>query len=92
MILYFMIMHKDIIVRLIFSFIFIAITFRVLGPIFMDYLKKKMPGQFLSTRAAGSGWGPPTKEKVTKMTSKEVIFQKPKTAHMGGGPMGGGAW
>ena len=41
-----MIMHKDIIVRLVFSFIFIAITFRVLGPIFFEFLKKKMPGQY----------------------------------------------
>jgi len=41
-----MIMHKDIIVRLIFSFFFIAVTLRVLGPIFIEFLKKKMPGQY----------------------------------------------
>ncbi|MDD4974922.1 MAG: DnaJ domain-containing protein [Bacteriovorax sp.] len=41
-----MLIHKDIIIRVIFSFIFIAITFRVLGPIFFKYLKKKLPGQY----------------------------------------------
>ena len=41
-----MIIHKDIIIRLIFSFIFIAITFRVLGPIILDFFKKKLPGQY----------------------------------------------
>jgi DnaJ-domain-containing protein 1 len=41
-----MLIHKDIIIRVVFSFIFIAVTFRVLGPIFFNYLKKKLPGQY----------------------------------------------
>lgn len=41
-----MLIHKDIIARVIFSFVFIGITFWVLGPIFMSYLKKKLPGQY----------------------------------------------
>ncbi len=44
MILYFMLINKEIIIRLVSSFIFFAITFRVLGPIFFDFLKKKLPG------------------------------------------------
>lgn len=46
MILYFMLIHKDIIIRVIFSFIFIGITFWVLAPVLMNYLKKKLPGQY----------------------------------------------
>ncbi|MDO9184259.1 MAG: DnaJ domain-containing protein [Bacteriovorax sp.] len=41
-----MLVHKDIIIRIIFSFIFFAITFRVLGPIFFSFIKKKLPGQY----------------------------------------------
>lgn len=41
-----MLIHKDIIMRVIFSFIFFGITFWILGPIFMNYLKKKIPGQY----------------------------------------------
>lgn len=41
-----MLIHKDIIIRVIFSFIFLGITLWVLGPIFMSYLKKKLPGQY----------------------------------------------
>lgn len=37
--------HKDIILRLVFSFIFFGITFWVLAPVLMKYLKKKLPGQ-----------------------------------------------
>lgn len=39
-----MLIHKEIIIRVIFSFIFFALTFSVLGPIFLNYLKKKLPG------------------------------------------------
>lgn len=39
-----MLIHKDIIIRLIFGFIFIAFTLRVLAPVFFDFLKKKLPG------------------------------------------------
>lgn len=46
MILYFMPINKDIIIRLVFSFIFFAITFRVLGPIFFGFIKKKLPGGY----------------------------------------------
>lgn len=41
-----MLIHKDIIIRVIFSFIFMAIVLRVLGPIFLNYLKKRLPGQY----------------------------------------------
>ena len=41
-----MIIHKDIIVRVVFTLVFCAITFQVLGPVFWDFLKKKLPGQF----------------------------------------------
>lgn len=41
-----MLIHKDIIIRVIFSFIFIAITLSVLGPVFLNFLKKKLPGQY----------------------------------------------
>lgn len=43
-----MLIHKDIIIRVIFSFIFTGITFRVLAPIFVQYLKKKLLGQHSS--------------------------------------------
>ncbi|MGZ3809456.1 MAG: hypothetical protein ACXVCE_15335, partial [Bacteriovorax sp.] len=46
MILYFMLINKDIIVRLVFSFVFIAISLRVLGPVLFTFLKKKIPGQY----------------------------------------------
>lgn len=46
MILYFMLIHKDIIGRVIFSLIFFGMTFWVLGPIFLKFLKKKLPGQY----------------------------------------------
>lgn len=39
-----MIFNKDIIIRLLFAFIFIAICVRVLGPIFLGFIKKKIPG------------------------------------------------
>ena len=39
-----MIIHKDIIIRLIFSFVLVAITIGVLGPVFINYLKMKLPG------------------------------------------------
>ncbi len=38
--------NKDIILRVLFSIAFISITFRVLVPIFVDYLKKKLPGHY----------------------------------------------
>ena len=41
-----MLIHKDIIVRVIFSFIFAGITFWVLAPVFFQYLKKKLPGYY----------------------------------------------
>lgn len=41
-----MLVHKDIIIRVIFSFIFFGITLMVLGPVFMAYIKKKLPGQY----------------------------------------------
>lgn len=44
MILYFMPINKEIIIRLVSSFIFFAITFRVLGPIFFEFFKKKITG------------------------------------------------
>lgn len=39
-----MLIHKDIIVRVIFTFVFLGITFWVLAPVFVKFLKKKMPG------------------------------------------------
>lgn len=36
--------NKDIITRLLFAIAFIAICFRVLGPIFLGYIRKKLPG------------------------------------------------
>lgn len=36
--------NKDIIVRLLFAFSFIAICVRVVGPIFLGFIKKKIPG------------------------------------------------
>jgi hypothetical protein len=41
-----MLIHKDIIIRVIFSLIFLGITLWVLGPIFMNFFKKKLPGQY----------------------------------------------
>lgn len=41
-----MLIQKDIIIRLIFGFFFIAIVAKVLGPILFGYLKKKLPGQY----------------------------------------------
>ena len=38
-------LNKDIIIRLISTFIFIAITLSVLVPLFLNYIKKKIPGQ-----------------------------------------------
>ena len=38
-------LNKDIIIRLISTFIFIAITLSVLVPLFLNFIKKKMPGQ-----------------------------------------------
>lgn len=36
--------NKDIILRLLFAIVFIAICFRVLGPVFLGYIRKKLPG------------------------------------------------
>jgi DnaJ-domain-containing protein 1 len=36
--------NKEIIIRLVFSFIFFALTFRVLAPVLFSFLKRKMPG------------------------------------------------
>lgn len=36
--------NKDIILRLLFAFAFIAICFRVLGPVFLGFIRKKLPG------------------------------------------------
>ncbi|MFA6236153.1 MAG: J domain-containing protein [Bacteriovorax sp.] len=41
-----MLLNKDIIGRVIFSLIFFGMTFWVLGPVLMNFLKKKMPGQY----------------------------------------------
>ena len=41
-----MLIHKEIIIRIVFSFIFIAIILSVLGPVFLNYLKKKLPGHY----------------------------------------------
>ena len=41
-----MLIHKDIIVRGLFTFIFTGITFWVLAPIFIQFLKKKLPGHY----------------------------------------------
>lgn len=38
--------QKDIIIRLIFGFFFMAIVIRVLAPILLAFLKKKLPGQY----------------------------------------------
>ncbi len=38
--------NNNIIIRLIFSFLFFAITLRVLIPLFFDFVKKKMPGHY----------------------------------------------
>lgn len=39
-----MLIHKEIIIRLVITFIIFAIALRIMGPVFMDYLKKKLPG------------------------------------------------
>jgi DnaJ-domain-containing protein 1 len=39
-----MLIHKEIIIKVVFSFIFMAVTFIVLGPVFFNFLKKKLPG------------------------------------------------
>jgi len=36
--------NKDIILRLLFAFVFIAVCFRILGPVFMGFIRKKLPG------------------------------------------------
>lgn len=39
-----MLLEKNIIIRVVFSFIFIALSIRVLGPILIHFLKSKLPG------------------------------------------------
>jgi len=36
--------NKDIILRLLFALVFIAVCFRILGPVFLGFIRKKLPG------------------------------------------------